>query len=92
MRTDVLRHVHGSIEKRKDKPARKSPLVMLIESIEDVLEIFEDESRFLTTVRNPFNSDLKSYRFEQETDWKHDVKLLTSQLASLREILAQLSD
>ena len=92
MRTDILRHVHGGIEKRKDKPTRKSPLVMLIESIEDVLEIFEDDSLFLTTVPNPFNSDPKYYRFEQETDSKHDVKLLKSQLASLRKILAEISD
>ena len=92
MRTDILRHVHGGIEKRKDKPPRKSPLVMLIESIEDVLEIFEDESLFLTSIPNPFNSDPKYYRFEQETDSKHDVKLLKSQLASLRKILAEISD
>ena len=92
MRTDILRHVHGGIETRKDKPPRKSPLVMLIESIEDVLEIFEDERLFLTTVPNPFNSDPKYYRFDQETDSKDDVKFLKSQLASLREILAKISD
>jgi hypothetical protein len=92
MRTDILRHVHGGIEKRKDKPPRKSPLVMIIDSIEDVLELFQDESLFLTTVPNPFNSDPKYYRFEQEADSQHDVQLLNSQLGSLREILASLSD
>ncbi len=80
MRTDILRHVHGGIENRKDKPSRKSPLVMLIESIEEVLEVFDDES------------DPKYYRFEQEVDARHDVKLLKSQLASLHEILAEISD
>ena len=92
MRTDILRHVHGGIEARKDKPPRKSPLVMLIESIEDLLERFEDESLFLTTIRNPFNSDPKYYRFDQETDAKHDMELLKSQLASLRQILAEITD
>ena len=47
MRTDILRHVHGGIEKRKDSPAKKSPLVMLIESIEDVVASF-----FVIVVRN----------------------------------------
>ena len=58
MRTDILRHVHGGIEERKDKPPRKSPLVMLVESIEDVLERYADEGLFLTAFANPFNSDL----------------------------------
>ena len=92
MRTDILRHVHGGIEERKDKPPRKSPLVMLIESIEDVLEVFDDESLFLAVGPNPFNSDPKYYRFEQEADARHDVKLLKSQLASLLKILAEISD
>ena len=92
MRTDILRHVHSGIEERKDKPPRRSPLVMLIESIEDVLELFDDESLFLTTSPNPFNSDPKYHRFEQETDSRHDVQILKSQLASLRKILAEITD
>ena len=88
---DISKQTVG-IEKRKDQPPWKSSLLMLIESIEDVLEIFADESLFLTTIPNPFNSDPQDYRFEQEADSKHDVKLLKSQLASLREILASLSD
>ncbi|MBV1900736.1 MAG: serine hydrolase, partial [Kordiimonadaceae bacterium] len=37
----------------------------LIESIEDVLEHSEDESMFLTTIPNPFNTDPKYFRFDQ---------------------------
>ena len=92
MRTDILRQVHRGIEKRKDRPQRKSPLVMLIESIEDVLESFEDESLFVSIGPNPFNRDPKYFRFEQEADSRHDVKLLETQLASLHEILAEISD
>ena len=91
MRTDILRHVHGGIEKRKDKPPRKSPLVMLIESIEDVLELFDDESMFLTTIPNPFHTET-FYRFNLEVDCPYDIELLKSQLASLRKILAEISD
>ena len=92
IRTDTLRHVHGGIEKRKDKPPRKSPLVTLIESIEDVLEVFEDERLSLAVVPNPFNRDPKYYGFKEEADARHDVKLLKSQLASLHEILTEISD
>ena len=65
---------------------------MLIESINDTLERFADESLFLTTFPNPFNSDPKFHHFEQEADAQHDIELLKSQLASLRKILAEISD
>jgi hypothetical protein len=47
---------------------------------------------FLTAIPNPFNTDPNCYRFEQEDDARHDVRLLKSQLTSLHEILAEISD
>ena len=35
MRTDMLRHVHQYIQARMDQRGKKSPLALLIESIED---------------------------------------------------------
>jgi hypothetical protein len=40
MRTDMLRDVHQGIEARRDQRGKKSPLEILIESIEDVLTTF----------------------------------------------------
>ncbi len=40
MRTDILRSVHQGIEERREHRGQKSPLEILIESIEDTLVIF----------------------------------------------------
>ena len=98
MRTDMLRYVHEGVRARMDeqeeKPPRgrarrKSPLEMLIESIEDVLARFEGSDLFAAIGRNPFNAG-PYRRFQPETDYRHDIELLTSQMAALREILASL--
>ena len=89
MRTDILRDVHQGIEARMDRRGKKSPLEILIESIEDVLAAFEGSNLFERVGPNPFNSD-PSYRFQPEPDYRHDIKLLKSQLGSLREIFASL--
>ena len=41
MRTDILRSVHQRIQVRMDQRDKKSPLEILIESIEEVLGTFE---------------------------------------------------
>jgi hypothetical protein len=89
MRTDILRNVHQHIKARMDQRAKKSPLKILIESIEEVLGTFEGINLFECVERNPFNIDPR-YRFNPEPDYKHDIKLLNSQLKSLREILASI--
>ena len=91
MRTDILRDVHQGIEARMDQRGKKSPLEILIESIEDVLATFEGTALFERVGPNPFNSD-PSYRFQPEPDYRHDIKLLKSQLGSLREIFASLEN
>jgi hypothetical protein len=68
---------------------RKSPLEMLIESIEDVLARFEGSDLFAVIGPNPFNVNPR-HRFQPELDYHNDIKLLKSQLGSLREILASL--
>jgi len=40
MRTDILRRVHQAIHARLDQRGTRSPLLILIESLEDVLGIF----------------------------------------------------
>ena len=90
MRTDIL-SVHQRIQARMDQRDKKSPLEILIESIEEVLGTFDGTNRFECVEGNPFNMDSR-YKFNPETDYKHDIKLLKSQLASLREILASLGN
>ena len=40
MRTEMLRHVHQSIQARMDQRGTQSPLALLIESIEEVLGVW----------------------------------------------------
>jgi hypothetical protein len=91
MRTDMLRDVHQGIEARMDQRGKKSPLEILIESLEDVLTTFAGGHLLKRLGPNPFNSD-PSYRFQPEPDYRHDITLLQSQLGSLREIFASLEN
>jgi hypothetical protein len=91
MRTDILRNVHHGIEARRDQRGKKSPLEILIESIEDVLATFAGGNLCARVGPNPFNSD-PSYRFQPEPDYRHDITLLKSQLGSLQEIFASLEN
>lgn len=91
MRTDILRSVHQRIQVRMDQRDKKSPLEILIESIEEVLGTFEGINLYECVEHNPFNID-PGYRLNPEPDYNHDFNLLRSQLRSLREILASLSE
>ena len=90
MRTDILRRVHQHIQARMDQRGKKSPLEILIESIEEVLGTFEGSNLFECVEPNPFNTDPR-YRFHPEPGYHHGIQLLKSQLGSLREILASLN-
>ena len=75
-----------------DQRGKKSPLALLIESIEEVLGVFEGSHLFEGVGPNPFNRDPR-YRwstrgFRLETACHHDITLLKSQLGSLRELCA----
>ena len=72
MRTDMLRSVHEGITERKEQPHHKSPLEMLIESIEETLVSFEGGERVAAIGPNPFQTD-PSGRFEPESDYHHDI-------------------
>jgi hypothetical protein len=89
MRTDILRSVHQRIQARMDQRDKKSPLEIFIESIEEVIESFEGIDLYECFGRNPFNID-PGYRFNPKPDYNQDIKLLKSQLGSLREIFASL--
>ena len=89
MRTDILRRVHQHIHARMDQRDKKSPLEILIESIEEVLETLEETNRLECVDRNQFNMN-PGDRFNPGPDRKHDIKLLKSQLGSLRAIDASL--
>ena len=94
MRTDMLRHVHQSIQARLDQRGTRSPLALLIESIEEVLRIFEDSHLCEGVGPNPFNRDPR-YRWSTrglrpETACHHDITVLPSQLGGLRELCAGL--
>jgi hypothetical protein len=93
-RTARLRHVHQSIQARMDQRGTKSPLALLIESIEEVLGVFEGSDLLEGVGPNPFNRDPR-YRwstrgFRPETACHHDITLLQSQLGGLRELCAGL--
>ena len=94
MQTDMLRYVHQHIQARLDHRGTPSPLVMLIESIQAVLEVFDDGHLCARVGPNPFNRDPRSRwstrGFRPETACHHDLALLRSQLASLHEIRAGL--
>jgi hypothetical protein len=89
MRTDMLRRVHEYIQARMEQRGKKSPLEILIESIEEVLGTFDGNNLFEDVRLNPFNRDPR-YRFHPEPDYHYDITLLKSQLGSLRGILASL--
>ena len=89
MRTDILKSVHQHIRARRDGRGTKSPLEILIESIEEVLVTFEGSNLVACVGPNPFNRDSR-YRFRPEPDYHYDIKLLKYQLGSLREIFASL--
>ena len=89
MRTDILRSVHQGVEARMDQRGKKSPLEILIASIEDVLKTFDGNPLLLAVGPNPFNTQ-SGYRFQGEADYHYDMKLLKSQLRALRKILASL--
>src|SRR5206468_933318 len=72
----------------------RAPLALLIESIEEVLGVFEGRQLFAGVGPNPFHRDPR-YRwstpgFRQATACHHDITLLQSQLAGLRELSAGL--
>ena len=89
MRTDILRGVHEGIENRKDQRGKKSPLEILIESIEEVLATYDGCKLIESIGPNPFNAD-PFYRFDPKSDYHYDIKLLKSQLRSLKQIFASL--
>lgn len=91
MKTDILRHVHEQMHARNTQKDKKSPLKMLIDSIEQVLAIFGTMNLVKSISRNPFNI-YSHHNFNPEVAYKHDIDLLKSQLRYLREILADLDD
>jgi hypothetical protein len=74
MQTDILRSVHQGVEERRKQPGRKSPLEMLIESIEETLTTFEGRNLFGSVLPNPFQTDPR-YPFEAEPAYRYDIKL-----------------
>jgi hypothetical protein len=94
MRTDMLRRVHQAIQARLDQRGKRSPLVMLIESLEDVLGVFAGGHRVEGIGPNPFHSDphyrISARGFCPETACQHDLALLQSQLEALRELRASI--
>ena len=87
MRTDILRSVHQHIEQRREQKDQRTPLEIVIESIQHVLNLFEKTNRFECVERNPFNTDINFVRFDRKSDYQHDIKLLRYQLNSLLELL-----
>jgi hypothetical protein len=94
MRTDMLRHVHESLQARMDQRGTRSPLALLIASIEDVLVGFAGHHRCAGVGPNPINCDPRSRwstrGFHPETACHHDITLLQAQLGGLRELCAGL--
>jgi hypothetical protein len=89
-RTDVIGH-QNTTKKHDDSGCRWLDLNgLFLGSIEDVLATFEGSNLMASVGPNPFNTDPRHYRFQPARDYHHDITLLKSQLAGLREILAEI--
>ncbi|KAF0250518.1 MAG: hypothetical protein FD167_92 [bacterium] len=55
MKTDILRYIHEQMHAKNAQKDKKSPLVMLIESIEQVLALFATTNLVSSVSPNPFN-------------------------------------
>ena len=88
IRTDILRRVHQAIHARLDQRGTRSPLLILIESLEDVLGIFAGDYHMEGIRPNHFNSDphycVFTRGFCPEMACQYDLALLQSQLEALR--------
>ncbi len=81
MRTDMLRSVHQGIAERKKQPHQKSPLEMLIESIEQTLVSFEGGEHVAAIGPNPFQTDPPG-RFEPDSDYQTVTQRIQSPYAA----------
>ena len=95
MRTDILRSVHEHIQAQRDQRRQRSPLDMLIKSIEAALRVFEGRTLLMGMGPNPFNADPcyhpAARGFQVEEAYHHDIALLHAQLGGLRELRAGMS-
>ena len=79
MRTDLLRSVHGHIQRMKEQKEKGSPIHHLAKSLDLVIGSFEGVNFFETVSRNPFHID-PNYMFQAEHDYLHDIKLMKHHL------------
>ena len=91
MKTSIILLIHKQMHIKKEQKDKKSPLKMLAESVEQVLGIFQHSNMFEVVSHNPLNIHSK-HNFKAEDAYKHDIKLLNSQLKYLKESLAELDD
>lgn len=91
MRTDILRNVHEYLLDRKAQNDQRSPLELLLESINHTLGRFKHSRSFEQVERNPFNVDENVRQFNLQLDAQHDMKLLRSQRAGLQALYDSIS-
>lgn len=91
MKTNIILLVHKQMHVKKEQKGKKSLLKMLAESVEEVLGIFQHSNMFEVVSHNPLNI-YSHHNFKAEDAYKHDIKLLKSQLGYLKETLADLDD
>ena len=90
MRTDILRHLHESIQKKMDDGTASSPLQHIADGLTEVIDVYEDTGLFECVERNPFHLD-PGYPFSPEKDYAHDIKLMKHHLKAHKKTLRELS-
>jgi hypothetical protein len=95
MRTEILYYLHERIRAGMNAPEKKPPLFNIIESIQDVLDVFSDTRFYKCVGRNPYNTEritIPASRFDPEQEARHDIDLLTFHLGFLRKKRAELEE
>ncbi len=82
--------VHGGIYARQEANDTRSPLELLIHSIDDVLDVVDMAYPAECLDRNPVTFKLH-YPFDAQTDREHDIRLLKRQVKALKAILREIN-
>lgn len=89
MRTDILRHVHESIQSKMDTGPASSPLQHIADGLAEALDVYEDSGLFECVERNPFHLD-PGYKFSPKKDYAHDIRLMKHHLKAHKKTLFEL--
>lgn len=91
MRTDLLRYVHKTLHQRLDNKGEDSPLKILADSLEEVINIYKNRDVVERIDRNPFHCN-PALIFDAEKDYRHDIRLMKFHLEAHLKTLLELDE